>query len=179
MPATEASEVLERFAGGSAIDVCSADGRARLRGAVRAYGAELNANGVAWPAVPGAVGSEGALNGTDASVVIAFAAGFVEVSDFHGPARRLVSQISFAQWPQIRDLRAAADVACQDVVALQRAAAHMLMESERYDEMLGRDRSGAADQERLRRQAQRVERARFQMDDAAAVVAARMEARGA
>ncbi|MBC7769147.1 MAG: hypothetical protein H7124_10205, partial [Phycisphaerales bacterium] len=40
MPATQASEVLELFAAGTPPgDVCTPQGRALLRGAVRAYGA--------------------------------------------------------------------------------------------------------------------------------------------
>ena len=50
MPAAQAAEVLNLFsAGRGPANVCSADGRALLRGAVRAYSREMNRSGVAWP----------------------------------------------------------------------------------------------------------------------------------
>jgi hypothetical protein len=147
--------------------VFTPQGRAAIRGDVRAYGAELNANGVAWPAKQGA---EAEVTRTDVNVVIAFAAGFVEASDFTGPARRMIGQLSVEEWPQLRNLCAAASIACADVVELQRAAARAMLESERYTQMMAR----APDGERLQRQAMRVERARVRMDDMAAVVDARM-----
>lgn len=148
-----------------------------LRGAVRAYSAEMQANGVAWPMIPTMGGDPNALSAIDVSVLVAFAAGFVEASDFQGRARRLAGQLSFAQWPEIRSMRQAARVACPDVVQLQQAAAQFVLESERLREMAERmenARNGQRAADRLRRQSVRVERAQVQMQTMAAVVQARM-----
>ncbi len=181
MPAAEASELLARFAAGSGrADVCTTEGRAVLRGAVRAYGAEMSANGVAWPMIPSFGGDPDAVSAVDVSVLIATAAGFVEASDFHGPARGMVNHLAFAQWPEIRGMREAARVACDEVVELQQAAARFVMESERFRELAERaqHRGGAALAERLQRQSARVERAQAQMQTMAAEVQARMNAAG-
>jgi hypothetical protein len=182
MPATEASELLARFAAGSgSVDVCTDEGRAVLRGAVRAYSAEMQANGVAWPMIPAMGGDPNALSNIDVSVLIAFAAGFVDASDFHGQARQLVGRLSFAQWPEIRSMRQAARVACPDVVQLQQAAAQFVLESERLAEMAVRAenaRNGARVADRLQRQSVRVERAQVRMQTMAAVLQTRMDAAG-
>lgn len=165
MPASHASEVLERFAAGAAeADVCTPSGRATLRGAVRAYGAAMNANGVAWPATGG-----DQLNGVEASVLVAFSAGFVEASDFYGPARAALTQLAFTQWPEVRGMRTATRVACNEVAALQQAAARVVMETERLRQMAdGRP-------ERVERQRNRVERAHMLMQQQAALVSARVD----
>jgi hypothetical protein len=173
MAASEAGEHLARFAAGTTeTDVCSPEGRALLRSAVRGYGAELARAGVAWPAVPGA--SEAAPNSVDIAVLVAFATGFVEASDFQSASRRMVRQSSFAERPQIRDLRAAAQVACAQVTELQRAASRFVLELERYERMAAR--AGRAEPERLARQEARMQRARRQMEQVAAFVEAEIEA---
>lgn len=165
MPASHASEVLERFAAGAAeADICTPGGRATLRGAVRAYGAAMNANGVAWPATGG-----DQLKGVEASVLVAFSAGFVEASDFYGPARAALTQLAFMQWPEVRGMRMATRVACTEVAALQQAAARVVMETELLHQMAnGRP-------ERLARQRNRVERAQVLMEQQAALVSARVD----
>ena len=164
MPATRASEVLERFAAGIGGDVCTPSGRAELRGAVRAYGNAMNANGIAWLA------TEGDLNGVEATVLAAFGAGFLEVSDFRGPARAAVDRLAFASWPEFRGMRTAARVACGEVVAWQHSAARVLVESERLRQM----DEGRPDH--LQRQRERVARAHTQMQQHAALVSARVGA---
>lgn len=179
VPAAQASELLERFASGAAgaANVCTPEGRATLRGAVRAYGAEMGVNGVAWPTMPALGGDPDHVSSVEISVLIAFAAGFVEASDFHGQARGMAHHLAFAQWPEIRGMRDAARVACGEVVALQQAAARFVMETERLRAMSERD---GGSRERLRRQHRRVERAELQMRDIAAAMEARVEAaRGA
>lgn len=175
MPAAQASEVLNLFAaGGGPANVCSADGRALLRGAVRAYAREMSQAGVAWPVVPGVRGEAENVTAVDASVTIAFAAGFVTTGDLPFPARRAMAELTFDEWPEIRRMRAAARVACEDVVALQRAAARFVVERARLAEMAGRgERAESA--ERLHRQSVRVARAEEQMRDRAAIVQARMD----
>jgi hypothetical protein len=165
MAASEASERLERFAAGAAAgEVCTPQGRALLRGAVRSYGAELARAGVAWPALPEA---GDAMRGTDLAVTLAFAAGFVEASDFQNGARGAISRFALAQWPQFREVRAAARLACGQVVELQRAASHLAGEVQRYERI-----SARADPERLRLQQERLQRAEAQLDALANVVQA-------
>lgn len=172
MPATQASEVLNLFAAGRGpADVCSADGRALLRGAVRAYSREMSRSGVAWPALGS--GSERAqhLTGVDVSVTIAFAAGFVKAGDFYGAPRLAMNELTISQWPAVRAMRAAAREACEEVAALQQAAASFMMETARYEEIAGRERR---DGERVRRQALRLQRAHERMQETMAVLEARM-----
>jgi hypothetical protein len=180
MPAAHASELLELFAAGSSgtVDVCTPEGRATLRGAVRAYGAEMVANGVAWPSLPAVSDAPDQFNKVDVSVFVAFAAGFVEASDLNGQARQIARELSFAQWPELRDMRQAARVACPEVVALQQAAARAVLETERLRLMAdGAPRSAEA-ADRLRRQHERTERAHLQMQQLAAQVQARLHASG-
>lgn len=166
MAASEASEHLARFAAGSAEDVCTPQGRSLLRGAVRSYGAELARAGVAWPAL----GEGEALHSTDVAVAVAFAAGFLEASDFQGGARGSVSHFALTYLPQFREMRAAARVACTQVVDLQQAASRLALEMERFQRM-----SMRSDPERLRRQRERLENAEAQLNATAAAVQAQIE----
>lgn len=169
MPAAQASEVLNLFAAGHGpANLCSADGRALLRGAVRAYSREMTRSGMSWPVMPGAAGQN--VTNVDASVMIAFAAGFVKAGDFHGAPGVLMNQLAISDWPEIRSMRVAAQDACAEVMALQQAATSFVIESTRYREMTSFH--GAA--ERLERQSVRLRRARERMQDSAAIVEARL-----
>jgi hypothetical protein len=176
MPAARASEVLSLFAAGRGpANVCSANGRALLRGAVRAYSREMAQAGVNWPGMLNADGEREELTSVDVSVMIAFAAGFVKAGDFQGAPQIMLNQLALREWPEIRSIRLAARDACEEVVALQQAAASFVVESTRYREMTSRERSGRGDAERLRRQSVRTQRAHQRMQDRAAVVQARMQ----
>jgi hypothetical protein len=176
MAATDASELLARFAAGAApADVCTPEGRALLRGAVRAYGAAMSEAGETWPAAP-ARDVDADLSSMDVSVLVAFAAGFVEASDLRGPARASAGELPFAQWPEIQMMRQAASVACADAARLQQAAARFVLEAARYQQLAAdaaRDARAAA---RMRVQGARMERAQSQMQLMAAYVEASLEA---
>jgi hypothetical protein len=178
MPATHASEVLERFAaGGGPGDICTPEGRAMLRSAVRAYSDEMASAGVAWPSVPAWGGDPDQLKSVDVSVLVAFAGGFVQASDFRGPARRLASRLSFAQWPELSGMRHAARVACEEVANLQHAAARLVLETERHRRLTQRaTKDQASAGERVQRQARRLERAQAAMQSAALAVEWRVQA---
>lgn len=180
MPATQAAEVLNLFAAGRGpADICSADGRAVLRGAVRAYGREMQQAGVAWPAIPGAAGEAQNVPAVDVSVIVAFAAGFVSAGDFQHPARQFMTGVTFAQWPEIQSMRLAAREACEDVAELQQAAARVVIEQARLADMVRsaeRNNRGAETANRLRRQSAMLDRAQARMEDQAAIVQARMDA---
>lgn len=182
MPAAQASEVLNLFASGRGpASICSDDGRALLRGAVRAYAREMDRSGVAWPAVPGVSGEAENVTHVDLSVMVAYAAGFVKTSDFQQPVRGFLTGLTFAELPDILSLRRAARFACEDVEALQRASARFVMEQTRMGDMVRsaeRHSTGRETADRLRRQSDRVNRAREEMQEMAAIVQTRMAEHG-
>ena len=166
MAASEASEHLERFAAGaSGGEVCTPEGRALLRGAVRAYGAELAQAGVAWPALP--QGDGAVMRSTDVAVALAFAGGFVEASDLQRASRGMVSRFALAHWPQLRNMRAAARLACAQMVELQAAASRAAVEMERFRRM-----SLRSDPARLALQRERLANAEAQLTALADMVEA-------
>lgn len=173
MSAGEASERLAQFAAGPAPDmVCTPQGRALLRGAVRAYSAAMAQAGVEWPAEPGAEGE--ALRSVDAAVSIAFASGVVDASDFR--SRGSVERIAAAYWPQITDMRPAARFACGHVVEMQRTASQLVSEIERAQRLAAQVARGAANAERLRRQQERLARVQADLNALASAVDAEIEA---
>jgi hypothetical protein len=173
MPAAQASEVLNLFAAGRGpANVCSANGRALLRGAVRAYSREMQISGIAWPAVPGVAEQ---VTHVDVSVMIALAAGFVRTEDFRGAP--VMNHLALAQWPGIESMRSAARGACEEVATLQQAAAALLVERARMQVLVELANVSSAERERVRRQSALVERAQHRMDASVATVQARMEQR--
>lgn len=177
MPASQASEVLERFASGAEPgDVCTPQGRALLRGAVRAYGAAMSEAGEIWPNSPAIGDAPRALTSVEAMVLVGVASGLVEVSDLRGPARMLAAQMTIAHWPSVRDLRRAAEVACPELVQLQQSASRFVLERERYESLArGAERGGQRAHERLQRHAERMERSLAQMQALADLVTRKVE----
>jgi hypothetical protein len=124
LPATSAEEARDLIQGmsrgGAPVDVCTADGQARFRSAVRAHAQAKHEAGEAWPNFEGL--EEGERVGADAVVVaIAFSAGQIEASDLQGPARWQVQRWSLNSWPQIAQLRSHSGDVCREVVAVRRA----------------------------------------------------------
>jgi hypothetical protein len=148
--------------------VCTPRGRALLRGAVRAYSAEMASAGVSWPALPS--GDANDLRNVDVSVLVAFTTGFIEASDFQNAARGMIHDRSFAQVPQVREMRRAAPVACAEVAAMQQATARFVLESARYQQLVAVQPNG----ENLRRQNRLLEHAAAAMNTSAAAVESRM-----
>lgn len=176
MAATEASEVLELFAAGAAgEDVCTANGRARLRGAVRAYSAELARAGQIWPAL-GGENEGGRLSGVEVAVMGALSAGFVEASDLSGPARALARQFRFAYWPSIDRPRLAARVACRELQAMQQTAQRFEAERERMLRMQARNEPGARARALAQLQSRRLETSLRELHALAGAVTAKVEA---
>jgi hypothetical protein len=172
MAATQASEILAQFAAGAApVDICTPRGRAALRGAVRSYGAEMNAAGVAWPASPATGIDPDDLSAVDVAVLTAYAAGFVEASDLRGRAR---GASAFERWPELDGLRNAARHACAEVVELQVAATRFVLEAERYRSVIARADSDAHAAERIERQARLVALAESRLQMMQAELSARM-----
>lgn len=153
MAATEASEVLARFAGGAApANVCTPEGRSLLRGAVRAYGRAMALAGETWPR---AVDDGAGVASVDAMVMVAAASGVIEPSDL-----RVAPTLEFMpiqNWPAPNTFRRAATVACGELMALQDAAARYVREHARYLTLSARAERGDA---RARLQAERQSRRR-------------------
>ncbi len=166
MAASEASEYLVRFAAGTGeIEVCTPEGRAVLRGAVRAYSSELTHAGVAWPQAT----QDGLLRGMDAAVIVAYAAGFIEAGDLRGSARQDVQRIALTYWPDLMDLHGAARFACAQAIEVQRAAVRLAQEAERYERLRVR-----GDAERSARQRRRLAQAEAQLEGLADAVKRRI-----
>lgn len=182
MPAAQAAEVLNLFAAGAGpADICSRDGRALLRGAVRSYSREMAEAGVTWPMIPQASEETENVTSVDISVMIAFAAGFVETGDFQAPARGMLAHLTINQWPEIQSMRHATATSCADVRTLQQAASGFVVEQSRMAQMVHAAHvrnQGRESADRLRRQSVRLERAETRMQEAAAVVEARMRGAG-
>ncbi len=180
MAATDASEMLELFAAGAApTDVCTPDGRAALRGAVRAYGAAMAEAGQTWPAMP-APDEEVQHSRVEAAVMVSLAAGFIEVSDLRAPARARAREVAASYWPQVRGVHRAASLACPEVVELQVAASRFVTEMNRYQRLharAARERNAVA-QQRAQRQADRVDTIRREMDALAERIAAQLSEAG-
>lgn len=163
MSATEASEILARFAAGAApLDLCTPEGRAVLRGAVRAYGAAMQSGGVAWPAARD--GEPTAITSVEAAVLVAQWAGFVEADDLRNRAD--APSPAIAALPELRALRGAALSACEEAARLQRAAAQVALEAERYRWLSAAPE--AVDAADIERQVRRLVRAQAQLQMAAA-----------
>ncbi len=177
MPATQASEMLELFAAGNPPgDVCTPQGRALLRGAVRSYGNAMAQAGETWPNFEAFGREPNSITSVEASVVIGVASGFVEASDLRGPARAFAMHMTLANWPSVRDLRQAAVVACPELVQLQQAASRFVVERERYEQMAERARGhDTRGTEHLRRLADRMQRSMTNMQVLAETVTQKVE----
>lgn len=179
MDATEAARVLEHFATGSreAVDVCAADGRNTLRGAVRAYSAAMAQGGQTWPNLRAPDEASEMPTAVELSVLISYAAGFVRSSDLQSRARGQAQRMALANLPHLIEFRGVAMTACAEVVAVQRAAAAYLREMQDYRVLVesAERRGGREAVDRIRRQSQRVEDRRADMEAAARVVQARID----
>ncbi|MBL8547121.1 MAG: hypothetical protein JNL81_11705 [Hyphomonadaceae bacterium] len=177
MPAAQAAEVLERFAAGNPpADVCTPEGRAVLRGAVRSYGDAMAQAGETWPDFEAFGREPNGITGVEASVVIGVVSGFVEASDLRGPSRALAMDMTLANWPSVRDLRQAALVACPELVELQQAASRFVIEQDRYQQLAERARGhDTRAVEHLRRSADRMQRSMEDMRVLAEMVTRKVE----
>lgn len=158
MTATEASEMLALFAAGAPVDVCTSEGRAKLRGAVRSYAGAMMQAGVAWPRSISANPEDA--RSVDAAVQVALAAGVLEASDVGGAS----SAPLLREWPELERVREAASAACAEAGELHAAAARFVLETARYRWLAERAESDPQAAARLERQARLAERAEAQLD---------------
>lgn len=177
MSVGEASAFLAQFASGEA-EVCGGEERAHLRGAVRAYGREMAANGVAWPQFnPAEARAQGA-SATDLAVIAAFSLGFVERDDLMGVAQRIADQAARAHLADIARLRGGANQACAEFAALLRAATGYMAAVERQEALrMFAERNGGAAHDLALVHVQAVRRAESDLRVALHVAEARLGAR--
>jgi len=179
MSAREAALVLERYVAGDELDPCTREGRAMLRGAVRAYAAEMSQAGLAWPNLaPEGVRQE-EMDAVEIAVLIGFAAGFIEANDLPQPARVRAHRLALSNLPQVWNLRGVTRDACPDVLVMQRAASRYMREMERYRREVesARENGGEGAVRRLLAQNTVLTRAQQDMQAAAARIEALMQAR--
>ncbi|MBL8537260.1 MAG: hypothetical protein JNM59_07630 [Hyphomonadaceae bacterium] len=170
MPANEARALLARLGSGQAEhELCSQDGRLALRGAVRSYAASMSAAQREWPPLPPSEGEPSGADSLDVGVLIAFAGGWLDVSDFPEPARSQLPRLQLMRSSDLRTVRTAIPHACVEAAAWHTAATNFATESLRLE------RSSYRSLDRRIRQEERVERARDAMDRAMEAVAARLE----
>ncbi len=157
-----ARATLERFAENDPpADVCTQEGASLLRAAVRARAHEAAAAGARWPIVP-APGARARteMRAEDLVVFGAVAAGFVKVSDLQGEARRDAQRLARAWWPQMRNARTAARIACPEVRDFLLASAEYVADIHRFrtrQQALSRSRHDWGDIERHMRAAGRLQ----------------------
>lgn len=174
----DAALVLESFVAGGAdaADVCTPSGRSLLRNAVRSYGAAMAENGQDWPAIAEPDQPQQQLNPLDVTVMVSVAAGFVKASDLPGAARGRAQRLMLGYLPDMIRFRTATMDACDEVVALQRAASRYAVEMERYRHVIdaARRSGGEGAAARLLSQNAVLQSAEAEMQRAVAVVDARM-----
>lgn len=157
----QASELLSKLATGRAEqDLCSTEGRLALRGAVRSYARAMAERGLSWPPLPE---GDAPLDASrrDVGVLIAYAGGWLETSDFSEPAGSRLSQIQPLRWSELRDVRAAIPHACSQAAEWHAAATiyayeRLRLEKGRHTSPEWRSRQHAI----VDRAADRMERAR-------------------
>lgn len=177
MSVGEASAFLARFAAGEA-DVCGAEGRTHLRGAVRAYGQEMATHGVAWPQFNPAEARAQGGSATDLAVIAAFSIGFVERGDLIGAAQSAAEQAARAHLADMARVRGGAVQACAEFAALNRAATGYMAAVERQEALSAfAARNGGAAHDLALVHVQAVRRAESDLRVALHVAEARLGAR--
>lgn len=177
MPASEAGAWLEHFAASASPEnICTPEGRATLRGAVRAYGQAMAEGGEVWPNVSDT--DANSITAVEASVLTAARSGLVELSDLIGPARAMADEL--APVPALPNVQEMTDAACGDLVQLQQTAVRLILERERY-KILAERAARQLDEratEQLSRQAERLQRSMTEIEIITERVIEQVEARG-
>lgn len=111
--------------GAARVDVCTEEGRATYRAAVRVYSAEQAAQGKVWPNVMAALSGDHTMDGGEAAVMGAIIAGYVRASDLAGDAGRVSQMLNMSiNLNDQRNLfRNGMRDACAEVMELQQLVA--------------------------------------------------------
>ncbi len=174
MAPEQARAVIEDFAAGrQEFDLCTDEGRAVLRGAVRVYSAAEARAGRMWPLIPEDTNDDFVFDSVNGSVLVAVAAGFVRVNDLHGEARRAARLLTLEHWFDVRDVRLATRLACPEMLRLQQTASRLVVETQRFERLSERRRRGGG--VGALRQYRRVEALQREMNALAATIQARLD----
>lgn len=141
MELSEAQEVMRRLGGGQTVEVCSPEGRVRLRSATRALSRAEAEQGRHWPDLAGAMDGREP-DGAEVAALAALTAGVIEPSDVTGPARHMARMLDFAagMQPDARVLRDGLRSACEDTMALHRLMVRAQLGAERRKRSVERAR---------------------------------------
>ena len=155
--------------GASRIDICTDEGRATFRAAVRAYFAAQLEQGEVWPNAMGALGGEHTPDAGEVAVMGAMIAGYVNASDLSGDAQRFARMMNMSinlndQRHLFRDGMAEA---CAEVMELQQLLARGQIDAEQAERraMRAEERGDEARAAEIRRSL--YERAQRTRDDVA------------
>lgn len=121
--------------GASRIDICTDEGRATFRAAVRAYSAAQHAQGKVWPNAMGALGGEHMPDAGEVAVMGAMIAGYVNASDLSGDAQRFARMMNMSiNLNDRRHLfRDGMAEACAEVMELQQLLAREQIDAEQAE----------------------------------------------
>ncbi|MEZ5961489.1 MAG: hypothetical protein R3C30_13860 [Hyphomonadaceae bacterium] len=127
MSAEEANTLIQGMSrGGAPVDVCTSEGQALFRSAVRTHARAMHDAGEAWPNFEGL--EEGDEVGADAVVVaLGLTAGHIEPGDLQGEARGQVQRWALNAWPQLLQVRAHSAEVCNEMVAVRRAGVRFVI----------------------------------------------------
>lgn len=178
MDAATAKSIVEKAGrGASDLDLCTVEGRKVYRVAVRRHAAARAADGVMWPDLHGAA-EQGRADPVELSVLSALMLGWVEPSDF-ASARGNVGDmrlLALAGRLQASPVRKAVDVACPEVLHMQRVVAAQLFELQTLETQVERAKA-RGDDDRLVALMERADRRHRIMQAEIARLAAEIEAK--
>lgn len=146
-------------------DLCTPEGRLRFRAAVRVHSAEMGRRGEAWPDIPDLMSGDHEPDMAELTVMGAVLSGWVKPSDLTGRAREMggLLSLSMALHPDLGKTRRGLDVACRDVMELQRLMAVQQVEAKAFERRVEAAHQDG-DRERVRELGERMElRTRYMM----------------
>jgi hypothetical protein len=117
----DARDMIRRMNEGAApVDVCTPEGAALFRSAVRTHAKAMHDAGETWPNFEGL--EDGDEVGPDAVVVaLGFSSGHIQAGDLQGEGRWQVQRWALHAWPQLTQLRSLSSQVCPEIVAVRRA----------------------------------------------------------
>ena len=158
--ADEASAVIADVRRGRGdVDLCTKGGRSRFREAVRIHSARMNARGEAWPDMSGLMSGENEPDMAELTVIGAVLFGWVKPGDLSGRAGQIggLLDLSMALSPNMRKARRGVEIACPEVMEMQRLTATQRFEEKRFERQVDAVREDG-DLERIRVLGARMER---------------------
>lgn len=132
--------VIDVGRGAARIDICTEEGRATFRAAVRAYSAEQDDLGKVWPNPMGALAGDHTPDAAEIAVMGAMIAGYVQASDLSGDAQRVARMMNMSiNLNDRRQLfRDGMRDACPEVMELQQLLAREQIDVEQAERRAAR-----------------------------------------